>query len=172
MPVNDLLRRSLLVALLIAVGVLATVYFFHGWFHFTVLPAIGLSHPVGDAIGAALIVLGTYLSQRMVSQAFYKDTMYGTATQQNEMFNKVTDVETVGEEVAKELNSVRKYNDVQRQQLNGIVEATEKAAYDITNRLLAIDAVVTRLDGFVAQTATDSSAIAQNSEKTSPATNA
>ena len=158
MPVNDLLKRTLLVALIIAGGVLAIVYFFHGWFHFTLLPALGLSHPVGDAIGA-------YLSQRAVSLAFYKDTMFGTANQQKELFSKVTDVETVGEEVAKELEGVRKYNEVLRKQLNGIIEETEKAAFDITNRLLAIDAVVSRLDTFVAQTSENSSVIAQSSEQ-------
>lgn len=165
MPVNDLLKRTLLVALIIAGGVLAIVYFFHSWFHFTLLPALGLSHPVGDAIGAVLIVLATYLSQRAVSLAFYKDTMFGTANQQKELFSKVTDVETVGEEVAKELEGVRKYNEVLRKQLNGIIEETEKAAFDITNRLLAIDAVVSRLDTFVAQTSENSSVIAQSSEQ-------
>lgn len=164
MPIHDLLRRTMLVALIIAIGVFASVYLFNGWFHSNLLPAIGLSNPLGDAIGAVLIVLATYLSERAVSLAFYKDSMFGTTASQSELLSKVSDVETVGEEVAKELDGVRKYNDVLRQQLNGIVEATEKAAYDITNRLLAIDAVVTRLDSFVAQTATDSTLIAQSSE--------
>jgi methyl-accepting chemotaxis protein len=165
MPVTDLLRRTLLVALIIAVGVFATVYLFHGWFHDDLLNAIGMSHPLGDAIGTVFVVFATYLAQRGVSKAFYKDAMFGTSASQTELTSKIRDVETVGEEVAKELEGVRKYNDVQRQQLNGIVEATEKAAFDITNRLLAIDAVVSRLDSFVTQTATDSTAIAHRSEE-------
>jgi methyl-accepting chemotaxis protein len=165
MPVNDLLRRTLLVAILIASGTFTIVYLFNGWFHNSFTPWLGLGNSATDALGSVLIVLATYLSQRAVSLAFYKDTMFGTATRQNELFSKVTDVETVGEEVAKELEGVRKYNEVLRGQLNGIIEATEKAAYDITNRLLAIDAVVTRLDTFVAQTSEDSSAIANNSEQ-------
>ena len=165
MPVNDLLKRTLLVAMVIAVGAFTTVYLFNGWFHNTLTPWLGLGNPVTDALGAVVIVFVGFLAQRAVSLTFYKDMMFGMANDQKQIFSKVTDVETVGEEVAKELEGVRKYNEVLRGQLNGIIEATEKAAYDITNRLLAIDAVVTRLDTFVAQTAEDSTAIANNSEQ-------
>mgnify|MGYP002776193449 CR=1 FL=1 len=165
MPVNNLLRRALLVALIVSLGTYLTIYFFNNWWHKVFAPSIGLGDPGADAFGGVLIVIVAYLAQRAVSLAFYKDMMFGLSNQQKQDFSKVNDVETVGEEVAKELDGVRKYNDVLRQQLNGIIEATEKAAFDITNRLLAIDAVVTRLDGFVAQTAEDSSEIANNSEQ-------
>jgi methyl-accepting chemotaxis protein len=165
MPVNDLLKKTLLVAVIIAVGAFTTVYIFNGWFHNSFTPWLGMGNPLPDAIGSVIIVIVGFLAQRAVSLAFYKDLMFGMSNDQKQIFSKVTDVETVGEEVAKELEGVRKYNDVLRQQLNGIIEATEKAAFDITNRLLAIDAVVTRLDGFVAQTAHDSSAIANSSEQ-------
>ncbi|MEN9478913.1 MAG: hypothetical protein RLZZ298_308 [Pseudomonadota bacterium] len=165
MPVNDLLKRTLLVALLVSVGAFTTVYLFNDWFHTVFTPWLGLGNPTTDALGSVIIVIVGFLGQRAVSLAFYKDLMFGMANEQKQVSSKVNDVETVGEEVAKELEGVRKYNDVLRQQLNGIIEATEKAAFDITNRLLAIDAVVTRLDGFVAQTAVDSSEIANNSEQ-------
>jgi methyl-accepting chemotaxis protein len=165
MPVNSLLKRALLVALIISLGTFATIYLFNDWWHSTFTSFLGLGNPTTDAFGGVLIVIAAYIAQRAVSLAFYKDMMFGLANEQKQVFSKVTDVETVGEEVAKELEGVRSYNEVLRNQLGGIIEATEKAAYDITNRLLAIDAVVTRLDNFVAQTAEDSSAIAQNSEQ-------
>ncbi|PKO93663.1 MAG: chemotaxis protein [Betaproteobacteria bacterium HGW-Betaproteobacteria-10] len=165
MPIQNLLRRSLLVGLIIGIGVFVTVYFFNGWFHNTFIPASGLSSPLVYAVGSLFIVIVSLLTQRAISKAFYQDFMFGLANEQKQTSTKVSDVEIVGEEVAKELEGVRKYNDVLRKQLNDIVETTEKAAYDITNRLLAIDAVVSRLDSFVAKTATDSSEIAHNSEK-------
>jgi methyl-accepting chemotaxis protein len=165
MPVNNLLKRALLVALIVSIVTFITIYLFNGWWHKTLTPLLGLGDPTTDALGGVLIVIVAYLAQRAVSLAFYKDMMFGLSNEQKQVFNKVSDVETVGEEVAKELEGVRKYNEVLRGQLNGIIEATEKAAYDITNRLLAIDAVVTRLDTFVAQTAEDSTAIANNSEQ-------
>ena len=165
MPVNSLLKRALIVALLVSLGTFVVIYLCNEWWHKVFTPFAGLGDPLTDALGGVLIVLVAYIAQRAASLAFYKDMMFGLSNQQKQVFSKVTDVETVGEEVAKELDGVRKYNDVLRQQLNGIIEATEKAAFDITNRLLAIDAVVTRLDGFVAQTAEDSSEIANNSEQ-------
>lgn len=165
MPIQNLLRRTLLVGLLIGVGVFVTVYFLNGWFHNTFIPASGLSSPLVYAVGSLFIVIASLLAQRAISKAFYQDIMFGLANEQEQAVSKVSDVETVGEEVAKELEGVRGFNEVLRKQLNGIVETTEKAAYDITNRLLAIDAVVSRLDTFVAQTASDSNEIAQHSEK-------
>lgn len=165
MPIQNLLRRSLLVGLLVGIGVFVTVYLFNDWFHNTFIPATGLSSPLVYAVGSLFIVIASLLAQRAISKAFYRDVMFGLANEQKQVFTKVSDVETVGEEVAKELEGVRRFNEVLRKQLNGIVDTTEKAAYDITNRLLAIDAVVSRLDSFVAQTASDSSEIAHNSEE-------
>lgn len=165
MAPNDLLRRSLLVASLVAVGSFVVVYFLNHWFHGSFLPGLGLNSPLGDAIGAVLIVITAYLAQRAVSLAFYKDITFGSTTQSQEIIEKVNDVEAVGEEVAKELEAVRAYNDVLRSQLNGIVAETEKAAYDIAERLQAIDSVVSRLDNFVEATAVASNQIASESRQ-------
>ena len=165
MQVNDLLRRGALVAGGVAAAAFAVVYLLNDWFHQTFAPAIGLGNPLADAVGTVLILVIAYLAQRAVSMAFFNDMFFGIAIEQKQVFSKVADVETVGEEVAKELEGVRNYNEVLRNQLNGIIEATEKAAFDITNRLLAIDAVVTNLDNFVARTAENSSTIAHNSEE-------
>ena len=165
MPVNSLFKRALLVALIISLGTFATIYLLNDWFHQTLTPWLGLGNPITDAFGGVIVVVIAYLAQRAVSLAFYKDMMFGLANEQKQVFNKVTDVETVGEEVAKELEGVRSYNAVLSKQLHGIVEATEKAAYDITNRLIAIDAVVSRLDSFVVKTSNDASLIASNSEE-------
>ena len=164
MTFNDALKRSLLVSLLVAAGSFVVVYFLNGWFHDDFLPMLGLPAPVGDAFGSVLIVLVAYLAQRAVSLTIYRDLLFGMANQDKAIMEKISDVETVGEEVAKELLGVRGYNEVLSGQLNSIIQETEKAAYDITERLQSIDAVVTRLDAFVAETADTSSVIASRSE--------
>ena len=141
------------------------VYFLNDWFHASFLPGVGIPLPLGDALGAALIVLIAYAAQHAVSLAFYRDMVFGMATEQQHMISKVSDVETVGTEVARELESVGKYNEVLCKQLDDIVQETEKAAYDITDRLQAIDAVVTRLDQFVTETTKTSSELASHSEQ-------
>jgi len=162
---NRLLKRSLFVALLVAVATFAVVYLLNVWFHESFLPGLGLGSPTGDAVGAVVIVMLSYLAQRAVSQAFFKDMMFGAALDNQAVIKKVSGVEAVGEEVARELDSVRAYNDVLRGQLNNIVAETEKAAYDIAERLQSIDAVVTRLDRFVEETSVASNAIANDSRQ-------
>lgn len=148
----------------VSLAVFLTVYFCNDWFHNNFLKALGLPYPLGDAVGSVLIVIVAFIAQRAVSLAFYRDMMFGLANDQKEIINKVNDVETVGEEVARELSHVRNYNDVLCKQLDGVVQETEKAAYDIAERLQAIDAVVTRLDNFVSQTTLASSQLAASSE--------
>ncbi len=148
----------------VATGVFVAVYFLNDWFTHTVLTGLGLPYPLGDALGSALIVIIAYVAQRAVSLAFYRDMMFGLANEQKEIMTKFSDVETVGEEIARELRSVANYNGVLRKQLGSIVQETEKAAYDITERLQAIDAVVTQLDNFVSDTTKASTALAASSE--------
>jgi methyl-accepting chemotaxis protein len=164
MTVNTLHRRALIVAMVVAFCAFTIVYFFNEWFHATFLPMLPLSAPMGGALGSVLIVMVAYFAQRAISLAFYRDVMFGLANAQQESASKVNDVESVGDEVARELESIRSYNEVLRKQLDGIVQATEAAAYDITERLQSIDVVVTRLDSFVAETTQASSELAATSE--------
>ncbi|MBW7900866.1 MAG: methyl-accepting chemotaxis protein [Rhodocyclaceae bacterium] len=161
---SDLMRRALLTAVLVAAGAFVTVYYLNPWFEGSFLPRLGLTAPAGNAVGAALIVFASYVGQRMVSLAFYRDLAFGLENMDKAISDKVSDIGMVGHEVAHELEQVRAYNDVLRGQLNDIVNETEKAAYDITERLQSIDAVVTKLDAFVIQTADTSTSIAADSE--------
>ncbi len=160
----NLQLRLLVSGAAVAAAVFVTVYFLNDWFHNTLLASLGLPYPLGDAIGSALIVIVAYVAQRAVSLAFYRDMMFGLANEQKVIMTKFSDVETVGEEIARELHSVGHFNGVLRKQLDGIVQETEKAAYDITERLQAIDAVVTKLDNFVTETTQASTELAASSE--------
>ncbi len=158
-------KRALIVALVVASATFAIVYLLNEWFHQSFIVGLGIGSPMADALGSVILVLVAYLAQRAVSLAFYRDMMFGLASEAKGVMEKVSDVSTVGEEVAKELAGVRTYNEVLRGQLNVIVQETEKAAYDIAERLQAIDAVVNRLDRFVEETSTASNAIAADSQQ-------
>lgn len=149
---------------IVAVGVFVVVYFLNQWFHDSLLAALGISDALGGALGAVLIVIVAALSQRSVTLAFYRKMMFGLAHEQKEIVGKFSDVETVGDEIANELQGVEKYNAVLREQLDGVVRETEKAAYDITERLQSIDAVVTRLEKFIRETAQTSGELTASSE--------
>ncbi|WP_301332230.1 methyl-accepting chemotaxis protein [Azonexus sp. R2A61] len=160
----QMLRRTTLVTATVAVVAFTVVYLLNDWFHDSLLRQLGVPQPLGDAIGTVLIIFLAYLGQRTASLAFFKDIMYGMTTQQALVASQVSNVENIGEEVAGELVQVRHFNTVLSNQLHSVISTTEKAAYDITERLLAIDAVVNRLDSFVSRIAEDATAIVASSE--------
>src|SRR5690606_12582686 len=141
MDFTALLRRSILVAAVVALGAGTTVYFFNDWFHDDFLTALGMAQPLGDAIGIVLIVAVATLAQRLVSLAFFRDHMFGLTSVHERMEYSSRNVVAVNEEVSKELCAVPTFNGVLRDQLDSVIQQTEQAAYDITSRLQAIDEV-------------------------------
>ncbi len=164
MEISALFRRALLVFITVALGAGLTVYFMNEWFHDVFLPRMGLPNPFGDAVGTVLIVVVSYLAQRVVSLAFFRDYMYGLSDSQTKDNQRIDSFTQVAEEVAGELRSVREYNDVVRAQMHAVTQETEKAAFTITEKLLTIDGVVTELDQFVSNSSNESAAMVHDSE--------
>ncbi|MBC9072361.1 chemotaxis protein [Thauera sp. CAU 1555] len=165
MDFNALLRRSILVATVVALGAGTTVFFLNEWFHEDFLAGLNIAQPLGDAVGTVLIVAVATLAQRLVSLAFFRDHMFGLTSVQERMEFSSRNVVAVNEEVSKELRTVPTYNGVLRDQLDSVIQQTEQAAYDITSRLQAIDEVVSRLNGFVAESSSASNQLAEHSEE-------
>jgi methyl-accepting chemotaxis protein len=145
----QLLRRASLVALIVGLGAAVVVFFFNEWWHDTFQPAIGLDSPLGDAIGTLLIVVVAFLAQRAVSLAFFNDYMLGLGKRQAEESFRADNYVAAAEQVGGELKQFGRFNDVVRGQLGTIVNETEKAAFDITSRLQAIDETITRMSQMV-----------------------
>ena len=165
MNFDQLFKRTLIATLVVAVGTFITVYLLNDWFHRVFIHGIGIDTPLSDALGSVIIIIVAITAQHMVSKAFYRDVIFGIANDAKQMLTKIIEVELVNEEVAKELTAVRAYNDVLRGQLNDITKETEKAAFDITERLLTIDTVVTKIDQYVANTASEAEQIAAHSQQ-------
>ena len=55
-------KRALLVAAIVSTGTFVTVYFLNDWFHGSFLPMLNVPNPIGDAIGAVILVLISYFS--------------------------------------------------------------------------------------------------------------
>ena len=159
MDFAKLLQRTLIVSLLVALGAATTVYFMHDWFHSTFNPA-----PIADAIGVVFIVLVAFIGQRLVSIAIYKDSMLGLNVVAEKGENKQETFSKVAEEVSGELQQVHDFNEVVRGQLKSVIDDTEKAAYDIVERLQTVDAVITKLDRFVNTTADETTQLVRDSE--------
>ena len=162
---DEIKIRSLFVFLFIAISTGIAVYFGNDWFRHEFLPGIGLNDPLGSALGSVLIATATYVGLRLVSLAVFKDTMYGVENLQNLMAGRDSVMEAVGKEVAEELDSIKSFNKVTREQLSLVVQKTEAAAYQIMERLQAIDAVASRLDLYVTESRKTSQVLATHGEQ-------
>ncbi|MGE5468399.1 MAG: methyl-accepting chemotaxis protein [Ignavibacteria bacterium] len=164
MNVGQLSRRATVVFLTVSLGAATAVYFFNDYFHQVFLPALGLSSPFGDALGTTIIVGAAYIGQRLVSFAFFKDTMLGLSARELEETRLAERCSAATGLVASELKQVPTFNQVVRQQLETVVNETEKAAFDISSQLQTIDEVVSHLSHFVDASSHESEELIKASE--------
>ena len=157
------LKRSALVTAVVALGASVTVFLFNDWFHDDFLPLLGMSAPVGDAFGVALILLVAFIAQRFVSMAFFRDQNLGVTVEKVKHDEADRRVVAVLAEVATELRAVPTFNTVLREQLHSVTEQTEHAAYDISERLQSIDQVASELNDFVSRSHRESDEMAKAS---------
>ena len=161
---RQIMLRSIMVTLGVSVVTCWFVFLAHGWFHATLLPILGISVALGHAIGTMLAMLATLVGQLVVSRTLFNDEMFGVAHMQTRMREEREKIRLVATEVADELSSVKTFDDVVRGQLDNVVAQTEAAAFDMTQRLQTIDQVVSRLDGFVTRTTSESLQRIEDSE--------
>jgi len=164
MDVKKFKRRTL--SLLIAVNILVatSIYFLNEWFHASFLPSLGLTNPMGDAVGSLILVTGSFLAMRVLSLMMYSDPYYGAQSNTEEQSSKIEAATNAIGQVTSELKQVRTFNDVVRGQLHTVTQETEAAAYDITSRLQTIDEVVGHLSSFVNSTQSESNELLSESE--------
>ena len=127
---------------LTALVMAAIVYMLDHPYRNSLLPWLGWSDAFGDAMGAFVVAALACMSQRMLSVALYRDSLFGAGVRAGM--------------IAQELRQVSVYNDVMRTQLGTVVSETEKAAFDIAGRLQATDGVVTNLTALVNATTAES----------------
>ena len=161
---RQIMLRSIMVTLGVSVVTCWFVFLAHGWFHATLLPILGISVALGHAIGTMLAMLAALVGQLVVSRTLFNDEMFGVAHMQTRMREEREKIRLVATEVADELSSVKTFDDVVRSQLDNVVAQTEAAAFDMTQRLQTIDQVVSRLDGFVTRTTSESLQRIEDSE--------
>jgi len=144
-----LLRRQLVIFLAVGTGAALTVYLFYDVWHDDLLPHLGIPDELSDAIGCFFIVGIAFFAQRLASIAFYRDWLFGANNIQLDYVKTNQTLVEAADQVSNELRQVGTFNNVVRGQLDTVVKETEKAAFDIAERLQSIDGVVTQLNTFV-----------------------
>ena len=158
-------RRSLYVTVGVGLAAALVVIVLQDWFHNTLLPTLSIAEPWGDAFGTFVIVLIVFAAQHLVSAAVYRDWEYGLVRSEKEATERNGMVIAAADQVAGELRGVRDFNDVVRGQLKGVVSETEKAAFDIAERLQTIDDIISRLGRYVENTTNESARLLHSSEE-------
>jgi diguanylate cyclase (GGDEF)-like protein len=74
---RNVIRRSLLAVLFVGFAASLTVYAFNGFFHEVLLPWLGISSALGDALGSFLIICCASVSVVVVSYVSFHDTAFG-----------------------------------------------------------------------------------------------
>ena len=159
------LLRTLGIATVVGLGMGATVYWLHAPFHQRLLPALGLSPDVGDALGTAFALLLGFIGQHLLSALLYRDWQFGMAQLQQDAKTRMGGITAAARQVASELRAVGGFNDVVRSQLGAVVSETERAAFDIASRLQDTDAIVSHLGSFVDSTSAESDRILAASDQ-------
>jgi len=163
MPTSLLWRIATVFTMVATVASIA-VYYLHGWFHSTFLYSLNIEQPFGDAVGTVVIVAAAFIAQRLVSITFFRDYMYGMSSGSQQLEAVHENYKAVNEEVAGELTAVPTFNQVLRGQLVHVTQETEKAAYQITDRLMQIDGVITGMNDFVTTSSNESAELCADAE--------
>ncbi|MBM4180589.1 MAG: chemotaxis protein [Betaproteobacteria bacterium] len=150
------LRRQVWVFATSVTAVAITVYLLHAPFHARFLPAIGLSHAVGDALGMVVAGAFCFTTQRLLSYFYFRDVSLGAGSDLRALDDELAEHGRREARVAEELDALPRFNDVVRGHLDSVTRETESAALAIMEQLQSIDGVVTELNGFVARSNEDS----------------
>ncbi|HQX06375.1 MAG TPA: methyl-accepting chemotaxis protein [Zoogloea sp.] len=158
---NKSLRRRVLLSCVTAAGVFGVVYFANPLYHAILLDGFGLSHSMGDAIGAAFAVIISFVVHHLLSIVRYRDPSYGAEQALQHARDEVARQHGVAAEVGQSLDQVPHLNSILAGQLNAVTEQTEAAALGMVQRLQAVDEVVRDLDGVVQAFSQESSQIVE-----------
>ncbi|MBV2235453.1 MAG: methyl-accepting chemotaxis protein [Sterolibacterium sp.] len=161
---RTLIRNLFAVYLTVATGCAIVVYFFNDWFHNDLTAFFGISSPLADVIGSVLMITMAFAAQRLIAHLYYGDQMFGMQRQMEDCRLRENSRTAAISKISGELRQIGDFNQVLRSQLELVVGETEKAAYDIADRLQSIDGVVNNLNTFVSTTANVSLSLQENSE--------
>ena len=161
---SQILLRSLYITFIATLFTTIAVYFGNNWFFDHLLPALGLGRATGSALGTFLAMLAVIFALAIASRALFHDEMFGVGRMEQRIYEERTKTRMLVDEVAGELDAIKSFDDVIRNQLTNVVNQTEDAAFAINSQLQMIDSVVTTLDQFVSQISGESAAMQDVSE--------
>ena len=147
--------RAMLVRLSAAIMISVLVYVFHAWYHDDLMRYLGLGNRLVDTAGTLVLLLVFAVLEGVISRVYFRDAYYGMQKTLEDQRPRCPADKICKRVALPELNAIEPFNKILVGQLNSVTEQTEKAAFDITTRLHTIDEVVTDLQRFVSEAASE-----------------
>jgi methyl-accepting chemotaxis protein len=151
LPKAFLARQALVFSTTVLVVALA-VYLFNEEYHDIILPWLGLSQAMGDAIGMVIAGIACFLVQRIASWVYFRDVTLGSQQELETFTEGIRKRWNIEQRLAEDLGDIPAFNNVLRSHINHITQETEKAAYNIVEQLTTIDRVIGEISSFVNET--------------------
>lgn len=158
-------KRQLLVGVVTAATCAAGVFLLHMPFHDWLHQAVGVSDRVADATGTIIIVAISSLVNNLVSRAIYNDITLGQRESQERLQQQMNSSDAIIDTAASDLAELPALTRLLNDQLHAVTVDTERSAYNIMERLQAIDTVINELMATVSASARDAEAMIQTGEK-------
>lgn len=157
-------QRTLVVLLSASLLISAAVYLLHEWYHTDLTGFLGISHRVADTLGTLGILLVFALAQRVISALYFRDAYFGMQQHLDDTRPRCPSNKICKRIGVPGLKEIEPFSALVINQLNSVTAQTEKAAFDVTQRLHTIDEVVAELTRFVSEATNESASSAVDSE--------
>jgi methyl-accepting chemotaxis protein len=145
LDISQIKQRQMLVGAVTAISCAAGVYFLHSPFHDWLHQAVGLQDKIADAAGTVVIVSISFLVNNLVSHALFRDITLGQRESQERLQQQMISADSIIATAASDLAELPALTQLLNQQLHAVTEDTERSAFNIMERLQAIDGVISEL---------------------------
>jgi methyl-accepting chemotaxis protein len=145
LDISQIKQRQMLVGAVTAITCAAGVYLLHTPFHDWLHQAVGLQDKVADTAGTAAIVLISFLVNNLVSHAIFRDITLGQRESQERLQQQMISADGIIATAASDLAELPALTQLLNQQLHAVTVDTERSAFNIMERLQAIDGVISEL---------------------------
>ena len=161
---SEFFRRTLIVLSSASLLISLVVYFLHEWYHTDLVEFLGISHRMADTLGTLGILLVFAVAQRIISAIYFKDAYFGLREQIDDTRPRCPSNMACKRIGVPGLKEIGPFSAIVVNQLKSVTEQTEKAAFDVGQRLHTIDEVVVGLTQFVSEATSESTSSAVDSE--------
>jgi len=136
----------------------------HPYFHSTLHALTGVSERVTDTLGSIFVLMIGFQVHSILSMMLFKDLAFGLTFVSQQLDEQLIEKEQILDRAADDLGELPALTVLLKNQLHAVTEVTEQSAFQIMERLQAIDGVINELISIVAQSSKEADALFKSGE--------